>query len=854
MNAAGMVRAGIRIDGDASGYKAAAVEAVGATQKLNEANATAAATQRQVAGASVGAQQAAVKLATVNGQAAATQDRLTMSTKQYQQAMRQLPMQMTDVVTSLASGMPAWMVAIQQGGQIRDSFGGVGASFKAVLSLVNPVTAAFAAIAAATAAAVLITTGGTSEQRAFEAAIRDTNNAAGVTTGQLNEMAKSVAAVSGTRGQAASAVAMLAGSGKVDGSDLERFTQVAVQSQRVLGTAVEQTVAAFTALGKDPVGASLKLNDAMNYLTASTMAQIRALMSQGRQAEAASLAQNAYADAMAKRAREAEANLGGLERAWMAVTGAAAKSWDAMLNLGRKESLEEELERINKVLAEAPRRGVNAVQQALRRQNLEQRREEIRLQILMEREAAAAEASANEREKKDIQDQGEAHQSALTNLASAGAARRLALTNEALTKAESLSRIAYDRGELGAKQHADLLIAIERARIDAQLQQLDRLAAAEAAKGPTGSPEDPLRKQAALLQIETRRVELQERRARLEADIATGKFEVVPRNDPLGSFAEEQLAAQNKRDQDRRVQQADFLQGLIDDNARGNVELIKGDEARGRAQIELDRQVMERRIQMMGLTGAARETAEREMAERSKLAAAKLNDSLKPQWQRMLEEWSDPVRQMKDVFDSGINEALRSGEQAWQQFAMTGKLSVDDLGRSIQQQVASYAFRRFATMLIDLGVKAFSGGSTSSVGFGIPAGQELHGGGRVGYDAPRSMRWMPESALSSAPRLHSGYLAPDEYPAILQKGESVLTPGQMSQLAPASGQQLKVTLVNQSGTPMEATGSRLGADGGIEVFINSIKESIAGDIGGGTGSVTRALQSRYGLRPSFSGA
>lgn len=39
----------------------------------------------------------------------------TISAGQYRQAMRQLPMQITDVVTSLASGMPIYMIAIQQG-------------------------------------------------------------------------------------------------------------------------------------------------------------------------------------------------------------------------------------------------------------------------------------------------------------------------------------------------------------------------------------------------------------------------------------------------------------------------------------------------------------------------------------------------------------------------------------------------------------------------------------------------------------------------------------------------------------------------------------------------------------------
>jgi phage-related minor tail protein len=57
---------------------------------------------------------------------------------QYRNAMRYLPMQMTDMATSLASGMPVYLVAIQQGGQLRDTFGGVGNALKAILSLVTP--------------------------------------------------------------------------------------------------------------------------------------------------------------------------------------------------------------------------------------------------------------------------------------------------------------------------------------------------------------------------------------------------------------------------------------------------------------------------------------------------------------------------------------------------------------------------------------------------------------------------------------------------------------------------------------------------------------------------------------------
>lgn len=55
-----------------------------------------------------------------------------VSAEQYRQAIRMLPMQLTDVVTSLASGMPVWMVAIQQGGQIKDAFGGIVPMFMGI--------------------------------------------------------------------------------------------------------------------------------------------------------------------------------------------------------------------------------------------------------------------------------------------------------------------------------------------------------------------------------------------------------------------------------------------------------------------------------------------------------------------------------------------------------------------------------------------------------------------------------------------------------------------------------------------------------------------------------------------------
>lgn len=57
-----------------------------------------------------------------------------------------------------------------------------------------------------------------------------------------------------------------------------------------------------------------------------------------------------------------------------------------------------------------------------------------------------------------------------------------------------------------------------------------------------------------------------------------------------------------------------------------------------------------------------------------------------------------------------------------------------------------------------------------------------HSGGIIGEKGMTTI--VPSSYFAGAPRFHNG-LAPNEFPAILQRGEGVFTPGQMARLAPA---------------------------------------------------------------------
>lgn len=327
--------------------------------------------------------------------------RMEISAKQTQAAMRMLPAQFTDIVTSLSSGMPAWQVAIQQGGQIKDSFGGAGAAAKALgsyaLGLVNPLTL----VAAGAMAVGLAYYQGSKEGDGFNRAIVMSGNVAGVTSGQLQAMARGVSGLVGSQGEAAAGLAQMAATGEVAGRNLEAFTATAVRMERVLGQEVAKTVEQFEALGDKPVQASLKLNDQYRYLTAAVFEQIQALESRGRTEEAAEVAQKAFAAAMDERTKRLEGSLGLIERGWNAIKGAAKGAWDSMLNVGRPDTLADQIAEVQSKLAQAKGQDKNrpfSLPWETSAADLEQQLSYLRETERLERRAAEA---AAERQRQD---------------------------------------------------------------------------------------------------------------------------------------------------------------------------------------------------------------------------------------------------------------------------------------------------------------------------------------------------------------------------------------------------------------------------------------------------------------------
>lgn len=265
-------------------------------------------------------------------------DRSAISAKQMSAAMRGVPAQFTDIFTSIAAGQNPMQVMLQQGGQLKDMFGGIGPAARAlggyIAGLVNPYTVA----AAAAAGLAFVHHQGAKESEAYTRALILTGAAAETSAARLADTAAQVARATGaTKGAVADALAQAAGAGTIASGSLGIVAAAAVRMQRATGKAIEDTVAEFDKLARDPVAASRKLDEQYNYLTASIQKQIRALQESGRYTDAAALAIKAYAGAMSERGEQIEKSLGSLERTWKRVAGAAKQGWDALFDIGRQE-------------------------------------------------------------------------------------------------------------------------------------------------------------------------------------------------------------------------------------------------------------------------------------------------------------------------------------------------------------------------------------------------------------------------------------------------------------------------------------------------------------------------------------
>lgn len=123
----------------------------------------------------------------------------SMSAKQTAWAMSMIPAQMTDIVVGLSTGQSPFMVLMQQGGQLKDMFGGIGPAIKGVgtyiIGLVNPYSVAAAAVGLLTYAVYL-------NRQEIDAATKIATTSLGANGDAAERLALNMVAISDKTGKA----------------------------------------------------------------------------------------------------------------------------------------------------------------------------------------------------------------------------------------------------------------------------------------------------------------------------------------------------------------------------------------------------------------------------------------------------------------------------------------------------------------------------------------------------------------------------------------------------------------------------------------------------------------------------
>lgn len=278
-----------------------------------------------------------------------------MSQKQLANAMRYVPAQFTDIATQLAGGQSPFLIMIQQGGQLRDMFGGFGAMFRNVGAMIlrfitNPFVLAAASIAGFTTAVIF----GAKETENLNKSLALTGNYSGITTQKFLELQKSLASVGVAKSDVAEALTAVATSGLRAGGNIEGLTKTIIDFSKRSGESIADIVAEYKSLEKDPVQAILTLNEKYHFLTVSTYQHITALMKQGEQTKAVALAEAELEKAHKSMAGTIVSNAGTMQKAWAGLLGLLSKVKNVILEVGRPASLTElqaRLATVNKQIA-----------------------------------------------------------------------------------------------------------------------------------------------------------------------------------------------------------------------------------------------------------------------------------------------------------------------------------------------------------------------------------------------------------------------------------------------------------------------------------------------------------------------
>ncbi|EPU9164978.1 phage tail tape measure protein [Escherichia coli] len=266
-----------------------------------------------------------------------------ISVGQYKAAMRTLPAQFTDIATQLAGGQNPWRILLQQGGQVKDSFGGMIPMFRGLAGAITLPMVGVTSLAVATGALAYAWYQGNSTLSDFNKTLVLSGNQSGLTADRMLVLSRAGQAAGLTFNQTSESLSALVKAGVSGEAQIASISQSVARFSSASGVEVDKVAEAFGKLTTDPTSGLTAMARQFHNVTAEQIAYVAQLQRSGDEAGALQAANEAATKGFDDQTRRLKENMGTLET-WADRTARAFKSmWDAVLDIGRPDTAQEML-------------------------------------------------------------------------------------------------------------------------------------------------------------------------------------------------------------------------------------------------------------------------------------------------------------------------------------------------------------------------------------------------------------------------------------------------------------------------------------------------------------------------------